>query len=181
MSYLHTPRICFRGNYLAAGPTRNNLLALLDDPTLLEPRPPLVPRAGWDYHPMANGDFRLVNCEVVGEWDEQGRFIASSADDSVIGAAVMGTGKMADLEPAVVANGTTSLEHRRKDVAVFDAEGRVGLGVIARAGQHVLGASRQARGPLREERGARGTDRRVAFGDARKVHGHIAVRALGLV
>jgi hypothetical protein len=97
MSYLNTPRICFLGTFIAGGPTRNNLLAALDNPAILGQNP------NWDFMPLANGDFKLVDCKVVAAWDANGVLIIDSATDPLIGADVHGTGKMADLDP----------EHRR--------------------------------------------------------------------
>jgi hypothetical protein len=97
MSYLNTPRICFVGNFLASAPTRNNLLAALDDPALLILKP------GWDFAPLGNGDFVLQDCKVSCAWDAAGKFIDNPSDDPIIASHVFGAGKMADLDP----------EHRR--------------------------------------------------------------------
>jgi hypothetical protein len=97
VSYMAVPRICFRGTFHAQGPTRNNLLAALDQPSILGQNP------HWDFMPMANADFTLTGCKVVAAWNAQGVLIVDPADDPVIGANVAGTGKMADLDP----------EHRR--------------------------------------------------------------------
>jgi hypothetical protein len=96
MSYLDTPRICFLGTFTAAGPTKNNLVAALDDPKLVIPV--------WDNSPNADGDFRILDgTRVVGAWDANGDFTNDPDVDPIIGQAVTARGKMADLDP----------EHRR--------------------------------------------------------------------
>jgi hypothetical protein len=97
MSYLNTPRICFSGGFAARGPTRNNLLAALDDPTILGQDPP------WDFDPLANSDFTLTDCRISSAVDGGGHLVIDPCVDPLIGAAVLGTGKMVDLDP----------EHRR--------------------------------------------------------------------
>src|SRR5581483_5925454 len=77
--------------------TANNLLAALDYPAIL---PQVV--QGWNYYADADSRFE-VEARVVAAWDAAGHPISDPKIDPVIGARVLGAGRMADLDP----------EHRR--------------------------------------------------------------------
>ena len=84
-------------------------------------------------------------------------------------------------EEAVVAHRAAGVQDGVEDVAVLDAERRVGRSMVACACEQVRGAARQAGRGAGVVRGPAWPRGRVALGDGPEVDGHIAVRALGLV
>jgi hypothetical protein len=126
MSYLHMPRLCVHGTFLAEGVTANNVLAALDEVNTPAFQPD---KNGWHNNNCASNHFWLVGAlkpivlavrpgtgsascdsvqftpenqdisQVVSAWDVNG----AASTDPVLGAAVSGRGVMADLDP----------EHRR--------------------------------------------------------------------
>src|SRR5206468_2498647 len=56
----------------------------------------------------------------------------------------------------VIPDSSSGPQHRIKDVAILDAEGRIGRRVIARAGEQIGSTSGQTRRSGRVERGAGG-------------------------
>lgn len=110
MSYLHTPRLVFSGDFLADVSTVNNEPAYFDNknfaPNYQKPEvgqgPDNPTINGW-WNPEGGAVFDFNNCTVK-QYELTNGTVVSSADDELIGQIIKGadgraTGKMVDLDP----------------------------------------------------------------------------------
>jgi hypothetical protein len=87
VSYLGVPRLHFTGHFQADSPTVNNVDPYHNN-DLFEPRFQLVqdlPDRNGLFNPIGTGAFRLRGCRVTSVVYPDGRYIASTAEDPIVG------------------------------------------------------------------------------------------------